>query len=382
MLSPGEHLARPPRVLHVSQPVDAGVAHVVLDLLLDQQAAGWRVAVACPEGWLAERTRAAGVPWSRWDAARSPDHRALLESRRLARVVRSCSPDVVHLHSSKAGLAGRLALRGRLPTVFQPHAWSFAAATGAQGRAALAWERAGARWTTVLVCCSPEELDEGRAAGVAGAAQVLRNGVDLDRFASVSPAARAAARRALGLGEEPVAVVVGRLTRQKGQDVAAAAWPHVAAQLAGARLLLVGDGPERAAVAAAAGEGVALLGHRDDVPQVLAAADLVLLPSRWEGLPLALLEAMARGLPVVATDVAGSSSTLLDGDLPPAGEVVPVGDAAALAAAAVRRLQDPELRRREGAAARQRVERDHDLRRSTAQHRDLVAGLAAAGGAR
>lgn len=366
------------RVVHVSQPVEAGVARVVLDLLQEQRAAGGDVHLVCPPGWLAERAGSAGVPWSPWPASRNPGPSVPGEVLRLRRLLREVGPDLVHLHSSKAGLAGRLALRGELPTVFQPHAWSFAAAGGAQGRAALVWERAGARWTSLLLCCSSEEAEQGRAAGVVGRRLVVPNGVDLHTYATADGAARTAARASLGVPlEAPVAVCVGRLCRQKGQDVAVAAWRQVAAALPGARLLLVGDGPDRAALEAAAGEGVMVLGARDDVAALLPAADLALLPSRWEGLALALLEAMACGLPVVASDVAGAHSTLLSGDVPPGGAVVPVDDADALAAATVLRLQDRQRCRAEGAAARSRVEKAHDVRASTSRIREAYDELLA-----
>ena len=365
-----------PRVIHVSQPVDAGVAHVLAALLEDQAAAGWSVRLICPAGWLSERAADLGVPWSRWDAGRSPGPAVPREVRQLARLLAEAPADLVHLHSSKAGLTGRLALRGRRPTVFQPHAWSFSAVGGPTATAALAWERAATRWTDLQLCCSAEEQRIGRQRGIGGRSQVVPNGVDLARFAVAGPQERQHARARLGLSDDvPVAVCVGRLSAQKGQDVALRAWPTVRAQLPGATLLLVGEGPDRAALETGSGPGVRLLGHRDDVADVLAAADLALLPSRWEGLALALLEAMARGLPVVTTEVGGSRSTLLEGGLPPAGAVVPVDDPAALARAVGVRLASPDLARGEGAAGRSRIERDHDLRRTSAALREVCASL-------
>jgi glycosyltransferase involved in cell wall biosynthesis len=367
-------------VVHVSQPVEAGVAGVVADLLLEQHEAGLEVHLVSPPGPLAERSEAAGVPWSRWEATREPGPSVLSEAAALRRVLAALRPDVVHLHSSKAGLAGRLALRGRVPTAFQPHAWSFAAATRPQRRGALAWERFAGRWTDLLLCCSPEEEQEGRAAGVRGRSLVVPNGVDLQRFSMAQPPARAALRDRLDLQRDvPVAVCVGRLSRQKGQDVAVRAWQEVRRALPEAVLLLVGDGPERARLEQDAGEGVRLLGQRDDVPDLVGAADLALLPSRWEGLALALLEAMASGRCVVTTDVAGSRSTLLGGDLPAAGAVVAVDDPTVLARAVVARLTDTSRSAAEGLAGRRRVERDHDLRDTTARVRAAYGDLRPSG---
>lgn len=366
-----------PRVVHVTQPVEAGVARVVLDLLRDQQQAGWCPVLVCPDGWLADQAQAAGLDRLAWRAGRSPGPGVPAETRALRALLDELDPDLVHLHSSKAGLAGRLALRGRRPTVFQPHAWSFAAATGGQAVLARGWERLAARWTDLQLCCSSEEQEQGRQVGVQGRSEVVPNGVDLSRFPAVTGDERAAARAALALPDDVlVAVCVGRLGPQKGQDTALAAWPAVRAALPGARLLLVGEGPARDELERAAGEGVELLGHRDDVASLMAAADLALLPSRWEGLALALLEAMARGLPVVATDVGGARSTLLHGDLPPAGVVVQPDDPSALSAAVVS-LGNAGARRDLAAAARQRVVRDHELGRATERVRHACEPLLA-----
>jgi len=118
-----------------------------------------------------------------------------------------------------------------------------------------------------------------------------------------------------------------------------------------------------------------LLGVRDDVPDLLAAAAVAVLPSRWEGLALALLEAMSSGLPVVATDVAGSRSTLTGGPLPAGGAIVPVDNEAALAQAVVQRLADPRGSLAEGRAGRLRAEMGHDLRRTTVQVRDAYGSF-------
>lgn len=368
----------PLRVVHVSQPVEAGVAAVVRDLVLEQRAAGLDVRLISPEGPLAAWARREQVQWLPWAASREPGRAVPAETWQLRRLLTRCAPDVLHLHSSKAGLAGRLAVRGRVPTAFQPHAWSFSAASGVQGRAALSWERAAARWTHLLLLCSPEEEREGVTGGLRARSLVVPNGVDVERFALPTEEDRAAARDRLGLSSRaPVALCVGRLSPQKGQDLGVRAWRQVRRERPDALLLLVGDGPDRAVLERDAGNGVLVLGHRDDVPDLVAAADLALLPSRWEGLALSLLEAMAGGLSVVTTDVAGSRSTLLGGDLPPAGEVVPVGDAAALAQAVLHRFADPQQAAAEGRAGRLRVEQHHDVRSTTAQVRQAYALLRA-----
>src|ERR1700748_3218097 len=119
------------RVLHVAQPVDGGVAGVAVDLVADQHGRGWDVSVAWPpSGLLPDVLRKNDVQIHEWSATRSPDLDTIGEVRALAAILRTVQPEVVHLHGSKAGLAGRLAIRGRTPTIFQPHLWSFQADLG------------------------------------------------------------------------------------------------------------------------------------------------------------------------------------------------------------------------------------------------------------
>ncbi len=268
-------------ILHVSQPVDGGVARVVADLATDHAARGWRVVVACPPRgplptWVAE----ASVEHAVWEAGRGVGVRSLGEVLRLRGIVRAVAPDVVHLHSSTAGLAGRLAVRGRRCTVFQPHAWSFEAVEGALRRLVVAWERFAVRWTDVLVCVSAAERENGERLGIRAAYRVVPNGVDLDALRRASAEERAEARRALLSGDGPLVVAVGRLSRQKGQDLLLDVWPDVVRRVPGAELVLVGEGPERPALEARRVPRVRLVGERQDVARWLAAADVVAAPSR------------------------------------------------------------------------------------------------------
>jgi glycosyltransferase involved in cell wall biosynthesis len=365
---------RRPRVLHVSQPVDAGVAVVVADLAEHQRGLGWDVHLACPpSGWLVDRLRRGGVQLHAWSAGRTPGPGVPREARDLAAVVHAVRPDVVHLHSAKAGLAGRLAVHGRVPTIFQPHAWSFHAAAGLLHGTTTRWERLAMRWTDLLVAVSRGELEEGLRLGIqAQRSTVVSNGVDVRRF---SPADRLQARERLGLGPEPLAVVLGRLARQKGQDLALAAWPRVRSLVPGARLAIVGDGPHRADLVTRLSAGTTLHGAVSDPRDWFAAADVVLLPSRWEGMALVPLEAMASGRSVVGFDVAGVAESIGD-----AGATVPVGDVDALSDAIVARLADPGLAEREGKRGRERAEQYFDraetLSRLSAVTADLVADRA------
>ncbi|MFD2684043.1 glycosyltransferase [Streptomyces phyllanthi] len=368
-----------PRVLHVTQPVDGGVARVVAELVRAQRAAGFHVVVACPESGLQQTLWELGADVRDWPATRSPGPSLPGEVRRLARVLEEVEPDVLHAHSAKAGLASRLAVRGRIPTVFQPHAWSFEAVGGVTAAMALAWERWGARWAARVVCVSEAERETGVRAGVRAHWQVIPNGIDPERF---RPAPVTAVRASLAplSGLDPVApltVCVGRLCRQKGQDVLLKAWPSVLRRVPGARLALVGDGPQERRLRRLAPEGVLFPGAVADAVPWYQAADLVVLPSRWEGMALAPLEAMACGRPVVVTDVAGARESLPPGHR--AHCLVPAGRPGPLADALVRALLDPLLRESLGHQGRDHVLTAHDVRHSAEAVAALYRELLGAG---
>ncbi|MFJ9624090.1 glycosyltransferase family 4 protein [Streptomyces sp. NPDC101181] len=360
-------------VLHLVQPVDGGVARVVTDLVRAQAGSGLRPVVACPpDSPLAAGAVAAGAEVHAWAATRAPGPRLAGEVAAARRIVRASRPHVVHAHSAKAGLAGRMAVRGRVPTVFQPHAWSFEAVGGRTAELALGWERFGARWADHILCVSESERRTGQRAGICARWSVIHNGIDLDRFRPGGHADRAAARASLPLlegvdADAPLAVCVGRLTRQKGQDVLLRAWRDV--RVPGARLVLVGEGPDREALEASAPPGVLFTGASEDVRPWLHAADVLVLPSRWEGMALAPLEAMACGRAVVMTDVDGARESLPPGDEEHC--LVPPEDPAALTAALTSLLTDPELREAVSRRALRHTRAAFDVRRTAG----AVAGL-------
>jgi glycosyltransferase involved in cell wall biosynthesis len=341
----------------------------VAALVADQLRRGYDVHVACPAGaGLAATVAGLGAVGHPWAAGRDPGPAVPGEVRRLRRIIDAVDPDVVVLHSAKAGLAGRLALRGSRPTVYVPHAWSFEAVTGAVAAAAIGWEVTAARWTDVVVCVSDDERDRGAAAGIAAPMLVVPNGVDLE---ALRPAEPGPARARLGLAEAPTVVCVGRLSEQKGQDQLLAAWPTVVQAVPDAQLVLVGDGPARAQLAASAPAGVLFTGASPDVTDVLAAADVVALPSRWEAAPLVPLEAMAVGRPVVAFGVDGVRAALGD-----TGVVLPPGDVPGLATALSDLLRDPVRAAAAGRAARARAERTADVQASVSAWDDVLTAVA------
>lgn len=366
-------------VLHVSQPVEGGVARYVRDLVTDQVRRGWIVAVASPPGGTLPRavkeTGAVHVPWI---AARAPGPTTFGETLTLARIVKAHAPALVHLHSSKAGLAGRLAIRRTVPTVFQPHGWSFGAVDGPLARAVTIWERRAAEWTNRVLCVSEGERRLGEANGIRARWGVIPNGVDTTAYPLATPAEKNAARSQLSVAATQVVVCVGRLCREKGQDVLLEAWPSVLARVPAAQLFLVGDGPIRERLERTSTRNVYFLGERSDVADWLAAADVIAMPSRLEGMSLTMLEAMARGRSVVASDVPGAYEALNNSG----GTVVPKEEPAALAAALVERLLDPALAEAEGRYARRRVEEHYELGKTLAAVAELYEELLSAGAGR
>lgn len=375
MLPENNSPGRPLTVFHLVQPVDGGVARVVTDLVRAQVAEGIRAVVGCPPGaGLASVLAGSGADVRPWPAGRAPGPGLAAETAAAARLIRASRPDVVHAHSSKAGLAARLAVRGRVPTVFQPHAWSFDAVGGPTARLALAWERYAARWADRVLCVSEAERRAGEAAGIAARWAVIRNGVDLGEFRPDGGVGPQPGSGEGALGSGPFVVCVGRLCRQKGQDVLLRAWPEILRAAPAARLVLVGDGPDRARLTRTAPPGVLFAGAVDGPCDWLRAADLVVLPSRWEGMALAPLEAMACGRPVVLTDVSGARESL-----PPGHHrhgLVPPDDPHALARAVGKLLADARLRdtlgREGGAHARANFDVRHTATAVSGLYRRLT----------
>ncbi|NBM15634.1 glycosyltransferase [Streptomyces sp. GC420] len=359
-------------VLHLTQPADGGVGRIVEGLVRAQVMAGMRVAVACPsDGPLAPAAARHGARVHPWRAVRAPGPLLVKETAHVRELVRGLRPDVLHAHSAKAGLAGRLAVRGRIPTVFQPHAWSFEAVEGPVAAFARRWERHAARWSDRVICVSDAERRRGERSGIVARWAVVRNGIDLDHYRP-GPADRARASlaplRDLPPGT-PLVLCVGRLCRQKGQDVLLRAWATVAPHVPDARLVLVGDGPDHGALRTAARPSVIFAGEAEDTAPWYRAADVVVLPSRWEGMALAPLEAMACGRPVVVTDTDGARESL-----PPGHEthcLVEREEPGALAAAVLRLLRDPALRDTLGREAQGHASAVYDVRHTA----DAVANL-------
>lgn len=220
--------------------------------------------------------------------------------------------------------------------------------------------RLGGRVVNGIIAVSDETAASFRrnVGDAGGRITVVCNAVDVERYpASVD---RQAMRRRLGLtAEDHAMTMVGTFKRQKGHRYLIEAADPVSSCFPGLRILLVGDGELAGEIrsqveAAGIGDRVRFLGSRRDIPEILAASDSFVLPSLWEGLPVALVEAMASRLPVIATAVSGTRQVVIDGET---GWVVPPGDPQALTDAVAQLLSNPARARAMAAAGRDRVAR-------------------------
>ena len=314
------------------------------------------------EGTLLPEAEAAGIrvvvePCLVRDLHPWKDFRALF---RLARTIRALGPDVVHTHSSKAGVLGRLAaFRACVPVVVHTiHGHSFHPFQ-ARWRVRLfrAIERRLARRTSRLIVVAGCLVGQARDAGVGreGQFDTIYSGFDVEAFRCPPASARAEVRASLGI--PPGAFVfgtVGRFAEQKRHDLLLEAVAKVAARRPDARFLWVGDGPLRdrlqsqiARMGLSDRISIAGLVPRARVPAMLAAMDAIAHAALWEGLPRAVAQALAAGLPVTAFDTDGVAEVVRNGET---GWLVPAGDVSALAERCLRLIGDPAEARRMGLA--------------------------------
>ena len=276
---------------------------------------------------------------------------------RLWRLCRAERFDLVATHTSKGGFLGRLAARlaGIPCIVHHAHGFSFNRAVGPLTRRFyILLERFAAMAGDLII--SVNELQRRMAVQLEVDTPericTVHNGIDLRQNSNLD---RTAARRALGLDESSLLIgATGRLAPQKGLVYLIRAMPQVLDAVPTARLVLVGDGPLREALESEADRcgvksQVHFLGFRREIPQLLAAFDVFAQPSLWEGLSISLIEALAAGKPIVATDIVGNREVV---DQDETALLVPVADPSALASALRALLLNPELAAMLGANAR------------------------------
>jgi glycosyltransferase involved in cell wall biosynthesis len=344
------------RVLYLVTRADMGGAQIhILDLLRGFRRAVDPVVAVGEEGFFLDAVRKLGIPAFVLPNLVHPitplkDSRAILDTARLIRKVKAA---IVHAHTSKAGIVGRLAARvAGVPAVFTAHTWCFAEGTSLKWRlVGIPAERFAGFWSSAIINVS----EANRRLAVSHRISDHKRMVTIWNGIPDTPH-----RSRPDAPGHPHIVMVARFVEQKDQSLLLQAFAKLDRP---AKLSLVGDGPKLEAVQAEAGElhlrdRVEFLGRRSDVAKILAGANIFALATKWEGLPLSILEAMRAGLPVIASDVGGVREAVTDGET---GFVVESGDAGGLEQRLATLVQDSSLRKRFGAAGRSRYESNFTL---------------------
>lgn len=366
----------------IDRPFLGGGQTAVLNLARGLDRRRFEVAVASATGGpFVDAVRAAGVRHLPADIGKTAGSRAV---RELGRILESERPDVLHTHGGVAGLWGRRAARrartpGVVHTLHGIHYLHYR--NPVLKRAMIVLERRLSRTTAAVVVVSRADLESARRwrLAPAGRLRLIYNGLDFARTA----AAPGELRIELGLSPETfLAGAVSRLHRQKGLVHFVRAAALVRTLVPAAAFAVAGGGPLhgklRAEIRKHGLEGAFhLLGERADSGRDLAAFDLLVLPSLWEGLPYVLLEAASLGKPIVATDIPGVREVVRDGEN---GLLVPAGEHERLAAAIVRLATDPGLAGRLGGAARDGIPPLFSLERTLGETERLYLEVAGAPG--
>ena len=357
------------RILYVITELDVGGAENALYQLatrLNRDAFEPEVACLQGEGPLAARLHQRGIPIHLLCARGKHDLRALWRLRRLVR-----GADIVHSFLFHANMAARFAAIAAGATAVVASAR--VAERQRPGRRRLeCWTR---RLVDVEVCVSAGVRDFFRAGGFPPEKLVvIPNGVDAAQFAGRSPAFK----ERIGLGPAtPLVATIGRLHEQKGTSYFLRAASSIRRSRPDCQFLVVGRGPLEEPLRAEARQfqlerHLRFLGFCDDVPSLLKATDVFILPSLWEGMPNAVLEAMAAGVPVVATRVEGTVDVIEDGRT---GVLVMPRDVPALVSATLRLLEDPARAERLGQAAQEHVRAHFPIEAMVRRHEELYAKL-------
>ena len=356
---------------------DFALRHFLLPLMRAGRARGHEMIGIAPEGPLLETVRAEGFRVIAIPFARSLSPRAHLAAyRTLTRLLRAEKPDLVHAHMLTSGFLARLAARRtRVPRIaYTSHGFHFRQPGPWPLRtAAFVAEWLGGRLTDVMLTVSADDAAAARRLFIARNPHAIGNGRDPARFRP-DPAARTRLRAALGTPPDRlVIIIVSRLAPVKGYPElldAMRALPEAELWVVGERLAS-DHGTDLAPLFAASGLGTRLkmLGYREDIPALLAAADIFVLPSHFEGLPMVVIEAMLTALPVVATDIPGPREQIIPNLT---GLLVPRGQSAPLAAALATLAADPARRTAMGEAGRARALKYYDESKVLARTLDLL----------
>ncbi len=314
------------------------------------------------EGSLEESVRAAGVEIIRepYLLRKVAPVRDMLAVRRLTRLFRQRRYDIVHTHTSKAGYVARLAAkRAGVPIIVHtPHGNIFHGYFGPwPTRLFVTLERRAAAWTDRIIELTERGIEECLAEGLGVREQYVSifSGIDFTPY-EAARAARGKTRRVLGVEDDEILVGgVGRLEPIKGFEYFVEAARRVVPAGRNVRFALAGQGSEERGLrerAASLGDRFAFLGHRNDVPALMAAFDVLVVPSINEGMGRVILEAAAAGTPSIASDIGGIPEMIDDAKT---GVLVPPKDADAIASVLLELARAPQRLRTMGDAARARA---------------------------
>jgi glycosyltransferase involved in cell wall biosynthesis len=375
----GERL---PAVLLVFEPPDGGVAEHVLELARGMRARGWAPTVAGPvDSSIRARLEAEGIEYLEIPHLRRGYGRPGEDLRSLAwlrRLVRDRHWDVVHAHSAKAGVLARAAAaRSGVPCVYSPHCFGYVGDVSARRRAfAITAEWLAGRATAAIVCCCEAERSRARQYRLVATRKLRRvyYGVAADDD-SVPPSAELEALRGDGVLVGAIAV----MRPQKRLDLLVDVAPEILARFPEARIAIVGNGPlDEELRSQARRHGLdaeprfRILPFAPPSSSYLRALDVFVLPSSWEAMPIGVLEALAHGVPQVATDVEGTGEEIV----PETGILIPPKDRAALAGAICELLSSAARRQAASAASRERHRTRFGLERMLDETLALYAEVA------
>jgi glycosyltransferase involved in cell wall biosynthesis len=372
---------KPVHILHLIDGLNVGGAEVLLrDLTEGLAIRGYRVSIGySTPGPLADELAATGLHLTRLPRLARIDPFLLFG---MLWLMRSDPPQVVHTHLFKSDFHGRLAARMAgvpvvVSTLHNADIW-------AQRQLLGALYGFTARFADKLIAVSDEvrEYHIAKTGIPAEKVEVIENGVDVRRFGGMESIANVGrsqpkgwkVRSEFGVSQDAILFgIIGRLKPQKDHVNFLKAAAEILYRFPSARFLVVGDGPLRAELLKLADElrlfpALMFIGQRSDIPEVLAALDVLVLSSRWEGLPVTLLEGMAASKPVVATAVDGINGVAVPDST---ALLVPPDNHLALADACLRLCTDPDLRARMGRAGFERV----STRYSLSMMIDKTAGL-------
>jgi glycosyltransferase involved in cell wall biosynthesis len=362
-------MSLPIRIAYVVEATTGGVAHHVIDLVTHINREEFQpilyLSFQRPESWkdAFRALRDDGVLLREIPMRRLPNWGAV---HQITSWAGRDAVDILHLHSARAGYLGRQAADNLgTPVIYTPHAFPFQRTTDRLRFLYRISERKQAELTSAIICVSEGERAEGLAAGLPEEKLVvIPNGIDIAQWPLPRAYQRYKARETLGVAEDEV--VVGSMTRlvpQKGIDLLLQAWEELPPGMpVRPRLLIWGNGPQRSALERLAArfhlKGVSFLGDTDCPWLGYAAMDIYCAPSRWEGGPYAVLEAMACGLPVVASAIAGHVDYVED---EVTGRLITNEFPGPLAAGLNTLLIDDDLRALYGEAGRRHVEEHFTL---------------------